>query len=137
MGKMYTHKEKHTMQAATSLLSYITLNTKVNDTAYAMHCPIQCIHFTKHSTAHFLYTMSSPSSFPVFYSLPLLFGSQGSSAGSATAYRLDGRGIEVRFLAQARDTSLLHSIQKDSGAPLASYPLDTGGSFPECKATRA
>jgi hypothetical protein len=32
-----------------------------------------------------------------------------------------------------KDLSLLHSVQTGSGARLASYPIDTGGSFPGLK----
>jgi hypothetical protein len=48
-------------------------------------------------------------------------------------YELDGRGTEVRFSAGARDVSLLSSVQTGSGAHPASYPMDTGGSFPGVK----
>jgi hypothetical protein len=33
-----------------------------------------------------------------------------------------------------KDVSLLHSVQADSGAHPASYPMGTGGSFPGDKA---
>jgi hypothetical protein len=48
-----------------------------------------------------------------------------------TSYGLDGRGF-----IPGRDNylSLLHSVQTDSGAHSASYPLGTGGSFPGDKA---
>jgi hypothetical protein len=53
--------------------------------------------------------------------------SQGGSVGTGTGYGLDGRGLipgrEKRFF-------LLHSVQNGSGAQSASYPMDTGCSFP-------
>jgi hypothetical protein len=45
--------------------------------------------------------------------------------------------IGVRFPAGARDVSLLHSVHTGSGAHLASYPMHTGGDFPEGKAAGA
>jgi hypothetical protein len=39
----------------------------------------------------------------------------------------------VRFATGARDFSVIHSIQTSSGAHPASYPMGTGGSFPEGK----
>jgi hypothetical protein len=44
--------------------------------------------------------------------------------------RLRGWMARVQFLAGVRDFSLLHSIQTDSGAHPAFYPMGTGGSFP-------
>jgi hypothetical protein len=37
---------------------------------------------------------------------------------------------EVRFLTEARDFSLLHSVQTGTGTHPASYPMGTRGSFP-------
>jgi hypothetical protein len=59
--------------------------------------------------------------------------SQDSSVGIVTGYGLDG---PVRFAA-VQDFSLLHSVQTDSGAHPASYPMGTGGSFPEGKVAEA
>jgi hypothetical protein len=42
----------------------------------------------------------------------------------------------VRFPAGARDFSLLHSMQTGSGVHTALYPLDMGGYFPGCNASR-
>jgi hypothetical protein len=42
----------------------------------------------------------------------------------------------VRFPTGERDFSLLHSVQTGSGAHPASYPMGTGGYFPEGKAAR-
>jgi hypothetical protein len=61
------------------------------------------------------------------------FESRDSSVGIATGYGLNAR---VRFPA-VKDFSLLHSIQTDSGAHPASYPMGTGGSFPGGKAGEA
>jgi hypothetical protein len=38
---------------------------------------------------------------------------------------------EVRFPAEARIFSLRHRVQSDSGAHPVSYPMGTGGSFPQ------
>jgi hypothetical protein len=55
--------------------------------------------------------------------------SRDSSVGIAT-----GWAAGVRFRAESRDFSLLHSSQTGPGARPASYPMDTGGSFPGGKA---
>jgi hypothetical protein len=47
-----------------------------------------------------------------------------------------GWTARVRFPAM-QDFSLLHSVQTDSGAHPASYPMHTGGSGPGGKATAA
>jgi hypothetical protein len=47
--------------------------------------------------------------------------------GIATGYGLDGRGS---IPGEARDFSLLHSIQTGSGTHLASHSMGTAGSFP-------
>jgi hypothetical protein len=47
------------------------------------------------------------------------------SVGTATGYGW------VRLPAEARDLSPFHSVQTGSGAHPASYPMGTGGSFPE------
>jgi hypothetical protein len=39
---------------------------------------------------------------------------------------LDDRGVWILFLAEAKDFSLLHSVQTSSGAHAAFYTLDTG-----------
>jgi hypothetical protein len=48
-----------------------------------------------------------------------------SSDGIATGWTAG-----VRFPSKARDFSLFHNLQTGSGAHPASYPMDTGGSFP-------
>jgi hypothetical protein len=50
-------------------------------------------------------------------------------AGIATAYGLDDRGVGVR-VPVGSEFSLLYIIQIGCGAHPASYPMDTGGSFP-------
>jgi hypothetical protein len=57
-----------------------------------------------------------------------------SSVGIALGYGLDDRGSRFRFLAGAGNFSLHHRVQNGSGAHPASYPMDTGGSFPAGKA---
>jgi hypothetical protein len=47
---------------------------------------------------------------------------------------LGHREIWVKLPAEARDYSLLHRAQTDSGARLASYPMGTRAYFPEGKA---
>jgi hypothetical protein len=42
--------------------------------------------------------------------------------------------VVVRFLARRIDFSLLYSVQTDSGAHSASYPMGAGGYFPGGKA---
>jgi hypothetical protein len=51
--------------------------------------------------------------------------------------RAKGYTAGVRFLAEARYFSLLHSIQTGSGARTASYPMGNGDSFPVDKAAGA
>jgi hypothetical protein len=51
----------------------------------------------------------------------------------ALGYGLDFWGSRVRFPAGAGNFSLHHRVQNASGANPASYPMDTGGSFPEIK----
>jgi hypothetical protein len=58
-----------------------------------------------------------------------------SEVGMATVYGLDSRGFGVRFPAEARDFSLLHSFQTISGAHPASYPV--AGCFPGYRAPGA
>jgi hypothetical protein len=48
------------------------------------------------------------------------------TSGIATGYGLDGRSS---ILNRDRDFSLLHSVQTDSRAHLAAYPVGTGSSF--------
>jgi hypothetical protein len=52
-------------------------------------------------------------------------------------YGLDDRGSRVRFSVGAGNFSAHHRIQNGSGAHPASYPMCTGGSFPEGKAAGA
>jgi hypothetical protein len=54
----------------------------------------------------------------------------------ATGYGLDDWGVGVR-IPVVQEFSLLHVVQKDSGAHLASYPMDNGGTFPGGKAAGA
>jgi hypothetical protein len=63
--------------------------------------------------------------------------SRDSSVGIALHYRLDDRGSRVRFPAGAGNFSLHHRVQNGCGAHPASYPMGTGGSFPEDKAAGA
>jgi hypothetical protein len=49
----------------------------------------------------------------------------------------DGLRAGVRILAGSRDFSLLHGVEIGSGPHPASYPMGTGGSFPEVKAAMA
>jgi hypothetical protein len=59
--------------------------------------------------------------------------SRDSSVGIATAYGLDDRGAGVR-VPVGSEFSLLYIVCTGSGAHPASYPMGTGGSFPEGKA---
>jgi hypothetical protein len=59
--------------------------------------------------------------------LYLQMWNRDSSVGIATGYRLGGRGYSPD---RGSDFSLLHSVQTNSGAHPASYPMGTGGSFP-------
>jgi hypothetical protein len=70
--------------------------------------------------------------FLLIFKVPGNPGSRDSSVGMATGWTAG-----VRFPAGARDFSFLRSIQDCSGAHPASYPMDTKGSFPGVKATRA
>jgi hypothetical protein len=60
-----------------------------------------------------------------------------SSVDIARGYELDDRGSRVRFRAGAGNFSPHHRVQNGSGAHRASYPMDTGGSFPGGKAAGA
>jgi hypothetical protein len=68
---------------------------------------------------------------------PVSTEESGSVVGIATGYGLDDWMIGVRFLMVARDFSVHHRVQTSSGAYPASYPVDTGGSFPGGKASGA
>jgi hypothetical protein len=57
--------------------------------------------------------------------------------GNSSVSIVMGWMIGVRFPAEARDFSLLHSIQTSSGTHPASYPMGTKGPFPGGKATGA
>jgi hypothetical protein len=60
--------------------------------------------------------------------------SRDSSVGIALGYGLDDRGSSVRFPAGAGNFSLHHHVRNGSGTHLASYPMDTRGSFLGSKA---
>jgi hypothetical protein len=60
-----------------------------------------------------------------------------SSVGIALDYGLDNRDSRVRFPAGAGNFSLHHRVQNDSGAHIASYPMDNRGCFPGVKAAEA
>jgi hypothetical protein len=57
-------------------------------------------------------------------------------AGIATDCGLDGRGSEFESM-KVQDFSRPHVVQTETRAHPASYPMDTGGSFPGGKATGA
>jgi hypothetical protein len=59
--------------------------------------------------------------------------SRGDVIGIATGYWLDSRGVGVRVPVE-QEFSLLHVAQTGSEAHPASYPMDTGGSFPRHEA---
>jgi hypothetical protein len=63
--------------------------------------------------------------------------SQDSAVGTATGYRLDGRGVGVRVLARTGELPLLHVVQTGSRAHPAFYRMVTGGSFPGGKSAGA
>jgi hypothetical protein len=58
--------------------------------------------------------------------------SRGSSVSTVTSLRAGRPGLDSRQ-GQGRDFPHLHSAQTGSGAHRSSYPMDTGGSFPEGK----
>jgi hypothetical protein len=61
--------------------------------------------------------------------------SEPSSSGSIMSdYGLDGRAIEVRFAAEAKDFSSNLCVQTSSEAHPASCTVGTGGPFPGAKA---
>jgi hypothetical protein len=57
-------------------------------------------------------------------------------AGVVTDYGLVGQGVRVRIPVEGSYFPL-HIVQTGSGAHRASYPMDTGGSFPLGKAAGA
>jgi hypothetical protein len=59
------------------------------------------------------------------------------SVGIALGYGLDDGVSRFRFPAGAGNFSLHNRVQNGSGAHPASYPMDTGGSFPAGKAAGA
>jgi hypothetical protein len=68
---------------------------------------------------------------PIRKRIKIDFGSSGSIVSD---YGLDDRAIEVRSPSGAEDFSSSPCVQTGSGAHPASYPMGTGGSFPEAKA---
>jgi hypothetical protein len=66
-----------------------------------------------------------------------LSGSQDSAVSIATGYGLEGRGITEFESRWEQDFSPLHAVQTGSGAHPASYPMDTGDSYPGGKAAGA
>jgi hypothetical protein len=67
-------------------------------------------------------------SYPNIFALVLFvsFRSRDNVVGIATGYRLDGRGVGVRVLVEARFCPL-HVVQTGSGAHPASYPTGARG----------
>jgi hypothetical protein len=64
---------------------------------------------------------------------PLIYKSRDSSVGIALGYGLDDRGSRFRYPTGTGNFSLHHRVQNGSGAHPASYPMDSGGSFPGSK----
>jgi hypothetical protein len=62
------------------------------------------------------------------YILSSVARSRESAVGTATGYRLDGRGVGVRVPVRAR--FFLHVAQTGSGAHPAFYSMGIEGSFP-------
>jgi hypothetical protein len=63
--------------------------------------------------------------------IPGHYGSRGSSGSIVSGYGLDDRTIEVRSPAEIRDFSSSLCVQTVSEDHPASYPMGTGGPFPE------
>jgi hypothetical protein len=57
------------------------------------------------------------------------YSEPGSSVSIVSAYGPDGRAIEVRSPAEAKDFSSSLCVQTGSGAHPASCPMGTGGPF--------
>jgi hypothetical protein len=81
---------------------------------------LHMLHFRNYSSHYYLV---KPITFHILRS-------RDSSVSIATGYGLDGR------LPVLGSASFLHSVQTDSGMLPASYPLGTGGDFPEVKRLR-
>jgi hypothetical protein len=68
---------------------------------------------------------------PYEFDLIIIVWNYYNSLGMETGYGLDGRGLipgrYKRFFS-------LHSVHTGSGAHVDSYPMSTGGSFPESNA---
>jgi hypothetical protein len=62
-----------------------------------------------------------------------MYGGRGRSV-SMSGYGLDGRAIEVRSPAEAKDFSCSLCVQTGSGVHPASCTMGTGGPFPRGKA---
>jgi hypothetical protein len=71
---------------------------------------------------------------PFSMSITVETWSQDSSVGMATGYGLGGRGS---ISDKGKIFYVLHSVRTDSEAHPASYPMGTGGSFPDSKAAGA
>jgi hypothetical protein len=63
--------------------------------------------------------------------------SRDSSVGIELGFGLGDRGFRVRFPVGTGNFSLHHGLQNVSGAPQASYPMGTRGSFLGGKAAGA
>jgi hypothetical protein len=67
----------------------------------------------------------------------MILQSRDNSVGIALGFGLDDPGSRVRFPAGAENFSLHHRVQNGSRFHPASYPMDTGFSFPGVKAAAA
>jgi hypothetical protein len=54
--------------------------------------------------------------------------------GLRLGYGMDGRGYGISFMAETRDSSVLHSVLTDSGSHPASNPMSMGALSPGGKA---
>jgi hypothetical protein len=68
----------------------------------------------------------------IIYVMILVIMIWDSGVGIATSYWLDDREVWVRVLGGGQEFSLLHVVQTGSGV-YPTYPVGTGGSFPEVK----
>jgi hypothetical protein len=60
-------------------------------------------------------------------------GSRDMSVGIATGYGLDDQEGGSSRPGRVKKNSLLYIVQTGSGVHPTSYPMDTGGSYPEVK----
>jgi hypothetical protein len=104
---------------------------------YTTQWLVSSLWLTKHHAmkAYWAWRYSTTHSLP--RQLKEVSGQVHGPAAFLLGYGQDDRSSRVRFPARAGNFSLHHHVRNGSGAHPASYPMDTGGSFPWSKAAAA